>query len=67
MDGKLDRFRKDHVVQQLMRSIFWSMAGTVWFMGHLQFAVKGASNLTTDETWELSRAWAEGKMTNVCR
>lgn len=45
-----------------MPDIFWHIAGIVWFFGHLQYNIQGASSLTTDETWELSRFWAKRKI-----
>jgi hypothetical protein len=45
-----------------MPDLFWHLAGVVWFMGHMQFNVRGVSVLTTDETWELSRFWTRKKI-----
>lgn len=44
-----------------MRQVFWTVAGAMWFMGHMQCNLRGHSRLSTDETWELSRHWAKGK------
>lgn len=40
---------------------FWNIVGVAWFTGHVQYNVRGYSDLSTEETWSLSRFWAKGK------